>query len=126
MTTINKDIFFHLETKLLKPDVRKSEEELDKILSESFFEFGSSGEIYNKEKTISIIRNQSDDETTIHNFKSVELSDGIVLVTYLLKSENKINGSYSFSNRSSIWKFENRNWKIVFHQGTKTNSNIKE
>jgi len=45
------------------------------------------------------------------------ISEYIILVLYTIKMNNFT------SNRSSIWKNENNEWKIIFHQGTKVNIN---
>jgi hypothetical protein len=41
-----------LEQSLLTPTVRSSAEELDRVLSDDFLEFGSSGRAYTKEQVI--------------------------------------------------------------------------
>jgi len=43
------------------------------------------------------------------------LSGNIVLVLYTIEIDNIV------SDRSYIWQKENKEWKIIFHQGTKRN-----
>jgi len=45
-------MFRKLEERLLRPDVRSSAEQLDKLLADEFIEFGSSGRVFNKEQII--------------------------------------------------------------------------
>ncbi len=42
------EIIFELENKLQQPDIRKSIEQLEDLISDDFIEFGSSGQIYAK------------------------------------------------------------------------------
>ncbi|MSU45160.1 MAG: nuclear transport factor 2 family protein [Candidatus Zambryskibacteria bacterium] len=51
MEQIEKTIF-QLEERLQRPDVRKSVEGLNDLISEDFIEFGSSGQVYNKEDVL--------------------------------------------------------------------------
>lgn len=47
---------------------------------------------------------------------SDELTDCLVQSRY--KTEDKQNGKKSF--RSSLWRFENNQWRLFFHQGMLT------
>lgn len=112
-----EQLIFELEKKLLKPEIRKSSEELEKLLANDFIEFGSSGKTYNKEEVIESLANEDDSFTfEIDDFKTYQLSENIILATYRLLKKDKetIN-----SLRSSIWKKETSEWKMIFHQGTK-------
>ncbi|MGE7024292.1 DUF4440 domain-containing protein [Solibacillus cecembensis] len=94
-----KEHLFQLEEKLLKPEIRTSKDELINILSDSFFEFGSSGEVLYKDESIgevslSVVRMKMSD------FEIHPLSEEIVLTTYRIY--NELNKQHSL--RSSIWK----------------------
>lgn len=108
----------YLEEKLLKPDVRKSTEEMDELLSDDFFEFGSSGRVYNKAQVISSLRNEPVSAISIENFKAGMLADGVVHVTYTAVKSGADGEKESRSLRSSIWVNTNGRWRILFHQGT--------
>ena len=43
-----KEHILQLEEKLLKPEIRTNQIELNQLLADGFFEFGSSGECYTK------------------------------------------------------------------------------
>ncbi|MCM3721201.1 DUF4440 domain-containing protein [Solibacillus isronensis] len=105
---------FQLENKLLLPEIRTSKEELTNLLSDNFFEFGSSGKVLYKDEEISaatlgIVK------MTMSDFEIHLMSDEIVLATYRIY--NELNNQHSL--RSSIWKLVNGQWKMHFHQGTK-------
>jgi hypothetical protein len=110
-----KEHIRHLEENLLKPEVRSSRKELKKLLADEFFEFGSSGKVLYRgeeiaENGIGIVR------MTLSDFELHLLSETIVLATYRIFNEE----SKQHSLRSSIWKLNEGRWKMVFHQGTKT------
>ncbi|MDX8361530.1 MULTISPECIES: DUF4440 domain-containing protein [Bacillaceae] len=111
-----KEQLLVLEEKLLKPEIRASKNELKKLLSENFFEFGSSGRVLYKNEDI------SDDgigavKMTLSDFDIHPLSQDVVLTTYRIYNEE----SKQHTLRSSIWKYSNGSWQMFFHQGTKTN-----
>ena len=109
-----------LENQLLKFETRQSSEKISELLSDDFIEFCSSGTIYhyNKgdvfEKKINLFE--------IKDFNVKELSTDCILATYkvIKHSESKENMKYSL--RSSIWKYLNGKWKMIFHQGTLTSN----
>lgn len=92
---------------------RSSRKILD-ILHPDFKEFGKSGEIYYK---TDIEQAQLDvDDYKISDFEEYKLSDDCILCTYTLFNNTK----NTISNRSSIWKYYKNDWKLLFHQGTKS------
>lgn len=108
-----KDVLLNLEKKLLKPEIRTSKDELTNLLSEDFFEFGSSGRVLYKNKSVrevslGVVRMKLSD------FEIHPLSEQIVLTTYRIY--NEVNKQHSL--RSSIWKLSDGTWKMQFHQGT--------
>lgn len=103
-----------LEEKLLTAEVRSSKTELKKLLADEFFEFGSSGRVLYKDEDfeggIGMIK------VTLSDFDIHPLSENIVLATYRTFNEQ----TNQHALRSSIWKLNEGVWKMVFHQGTKT------
>ncbi|UYZ24056.1 DUF4440 domain-containing protein [Mesobacillus jeotgali] len=107
-----------LEEKLLTAEVRSSKTELKKLLADKFFEFGSSGRVLYKDEDfeggIGMIK------VTLSDFDIHPLSENIVLATYRTFNED----TKQHALRSSIWKLDEGVWKMVFHQGTKTDPSI--
>lgn len=104
---------YELELLHLDPEVRHSVEKLENLLADEFIEFGSSGKIYHRNHILKWLPLESPRQFVVEDFSSLILVEDIVLTTYKLKSEA---GS---SLRSSLWKFNGNEWKMVFHQGTK-------
>ncbi|MEG0774762.1 DUF4440 domain-containing protein [Clostridium sp.] len=107
-----------LEKMLLDPMVRKSREKLNKLLANEFVEFCSSGYVCNKQDTLIELPASEEIEIIPDNFEAKRLSNDIVLVTY---STFNTNTKVSVL-RSSIWKFIDNRWQMIFHQGTKVTS----
>lgn len=105
-----------LEEMLLTPDIRTSATELSNILADNFFEIGSSGKILHKDRIapegIGVVNMQ------LSEFEIHPLSDEIVLTTYRIFNKE----TQQYTLRSSIWKYMENRWQMVFHQGTKTDS----
>lgn len=102
------------------PEVRRSTEMLGELLMDDFVEFGSSGTVYDKH-TIFKALTESPEDRDIHisDFELAVLSEGVALVTYRCESKTSNSGiNVRKTIRSSIWKREGNQWKMLFHQGT--------
>lgn len=117
-----QQLFYNLETKLLKPEIRHAPEEVARLLADNFIEIGSSGKVYTKKQIIEELAAETDLNISIEDFRILPLSDEIVLATYkaFISVDNIKAVSYSW--RSSIWKFDGENWRMAFHQGTMVGS----
>ncbi len=107
MTTLADDIRA-LEELLLTPAVRASRAELERLLADDFVEFGSSGRVYAKSEIIEALVQDPVSTASVSDFRLIVLSENAVLATY--RSERAL--------RSSLWRREGENWRMVFHQGT--------
>lgn len=106
-----KDHIFELETKLLRTEVRQSKDELDQLLADDFMEFTSSGRIINKQDClvglgVPIMK--------VTKFELQLLSEKVVQAIYELNDET----NHLKSLRSSLWRENNGDWQMFFHQGT--------
>lgn len=105
-----------LERQLLESQARKSGL-VTELLAEEFVEFGSSGRQFNKAQTVAALQAEAPIQVTTTQFKVRLLSPQIALVTYRAQrhSEPPVH-----TLRSSIWQQREGQWKMVFHQGTRT------
>lgn len=122
---LSKIIYEH-ECELLKSEVRKSAERISELLAEDFIEFTSSGNVAFYE--IGEVFQFRDDNTELNweikDFNVRELANDCVLAMYKLIKHDEIDERKKYSLRSSIWKYYNRQWKMIFHQGTLTSNKI--
>ncbi len=93
---------------------------MDRVFADDFCEFGRSGRIYQRQEMILGQRNaeEIDASLPLRDFCVRRLSDAIVQVMYV--SEVRYGPQIETANRSSIWKREERGWKLCLHQGTPT------
>lgn len=107
-----ENLVIDLEKELHSPSIRKDYDKLDTLLSDSFIEIGSSGDVYDKSVIIDFLSKESGKEITSSEYVFRELDSNTALVYY----HSYINGRKSI--RSSLWRKINNDWKIEFHQGT--------
>lgn len=111
-----------LETALLDPDVRRSRERVDALLSEEFVEFASSGVAYDKARILEVLQDEAlaDDPVTrsIAHFEVVRLDEDLALTRYRLLRRRSTQDMPTQSLRSSVWCRSDGRWRMLFHQGT--------
>lgn len=107
-----------LEEGLLQPQFRRSPGDLATFLADDFIEFGSSGRIFDRQQAIAVLQQESTDQLTLVDFQIRELAVDVVLTTYQAVRHNQSTAQTTTSLRSSIWKFLDGHWQVVFHQGT--------
>ncbi|HEY2860457.1 MAG TPA: DUF4440 domain-containing protein [Terracidiphilus sp.] len=110
-----------LEESLLDSAVRHDAARMRELLAEDFLEFGSSGRVWTRRSIIDHL----DTETNfvppaIEEFQCSLLSDQVALVTYRTVREDSKTRERLASLRNSIWVFQDGDWRMRFHQGTRT------
>jgi hypothetical protein len=117
--TLSEQIY-QLEDRLLQPEIRRSKEEIAKLLADDFVEFGSSGRIFDKIQVVEGLPHSPTVPMVIEDFQIKVLSLNVVLATYRVVRTNEPREEMKNSFRSSIWKYIDKRWQMVFHQGTRT------
>lgn len=121
-----KEHILNLEKSLLQPEVRLSAEKVSELLSDEFIEYCSSGKIY-KYKKGDVINSKDNSNVQIWKIKDFSidiLAEDIILAKYKAIKLYKLEDRKICSIRSSIWKYIEGSWKMIFHQGTLTNKKI--
>jgi len=111
-------LLLRLESELLDPTVRRDRDRLLSLLSEDFTEFGASGRAWTRDEIVEFLSAEDFDPPEIEDFRCRIVAPGVALVTYRTASLDAGAGLARIANRSSIWRQEMGQWKIVFHQGT--------
>jgi len=109
-------LLWELEQRLMRPSVRASPDQVAKLLADEFIEFGSSCRVYGRQQIIELLQQeqQTAKKATVTDLSARRLAADVVLLTYRVVESQTI--------RSSIWKFADGEWRMVFHQGTKSES----
>lgn len=106
------------ELALLSDKVRKSPAKLDEYLSDEFYEFTQSGQLFTKKDIIDCLPNLPEEIFIVENYSEKVLAEDIIHVTYF--TERKIPSTWEkkFTICSSIWKKYNSKWQMIFFQWT--------
>ena len=105
-----------LEESLLLPDVRKSKR-LVELIADDFVEFGSSGRTYTKVDLVEALQAESPVTQSTSDFRVSLLAPSVALLTYRIH-RHSVPPFYSL--RSSIWRLQDGQWQMAFHQATLT------
>jgi hypothetical protein len=111
-----------LEQSLLDSAVRHDGDRLRQLLADDFLEFGSSGRIWTRKSIIDLLASETNFRPpAIEEFQCTWLSDKVALVTYrTVRTDPKSGEQVCSSLRSSIWTRQEGEWRMRFHQGTRT------
>ena len=107
-----------LEQRLLCPELRQSQTELEQLLADDFLEFGSSGSMYRKHDVIAALQHQTPQPMSLAEFQVSLLASDVALATFRITRQASPGAPPSHSLRSSIWKLNLGKWQLLFHQGT--------
>ena len=112
---------YELEERLLLPEIRRTPNEVAKLLDDMFLEIGSSGQTYDKQSVIEALSTEERVRMSISEFRLLSLTPDLALVTYRVIAHSSAGGE-SHSLRSSLWRRVGGNWRMLFHQGTPTSA----
>lgn len=117
-----KKHIYDLENQMLQPEIRSSKEKIENLLAEDFFEFCSSGNVhfFSEDEFNNDAQEQIVFNCEIKDFDIKILASDVILATYKAVKHHETREHMKYSLRSSIWKYFNGEWKMVFHQGTLT------
>ena len=107
-----------LEERLLQPEIRRSPEQVDAMLATEFLEIGSSGKMYDKRQIVDALEVEEDVQFSLEDFQLHVLAPEVALAIYCTRKSEEPQGKVDRALRSSIWKYADGRWQMVFHQGT--------
>ncbi|MEJ2795230.1 DUF4440 domain-containing protein [Iodobacter sp. LRB] len=114
--------FIDLECLLLKESTRLDAQLLNKLIDDDFQEFGASGCAFGKSDVVERLPSGPAPTFYPQNFAVVELAPSVVQVTFRLITYRPDTPDASYSLRSSLWRLSGGEWKMIFHQGTRTDA----
>ena len=106
-----------LEESMTKPEIRRSPEELARLLADDFREFGGSGRVFDKGQIIDALQNQPPIQLWLDEFQVKSLAPDVALVTYRGNCRFPDSDKVSRSLRSSIWRNRDVGGRWCFTKG---------
>lgn len=117
-----KQHLIELEQLLVQPATRLSVELLDRYLADDFYEIAATGRCFGKADVLERLPTETPPVITQQDFNCRVLADGLVQLTYRATIQRAENDAIAYSVRSSLYRFNGKNWQMVFHQGTPSQS----
>ena len=93
-------------------------EALCELLDDEFMEIGSSSQLHDKDEVIRWLSSVDQSERTGVQFKAKQLTEDVILLTYISCIKENHSSETKQALRSSIWRRTRDRWYMVFHQGT--------
>jgi hypothetical protein len=93
---------------------------IDALLADDFHEIGSSGRFYSKPEVLAAMKDIQVLDYAFERFSVLPLDENNALVAYVLTMKRIENGQERMNHafRSSLWRKQNGEWRIAFHQAT--------
>lgn len=88
------------------------------LIDEEFLEIGSSSKCSDKAEVIRWLSIPDQSQRSGTSFKAQMISEDVILLTYISSIQDTPNSPIKQAMRSSIWRLNDDQWRMVFHQGT--------
>ncbi|MDF2999924.1 MAG: hypothetical protein K0Q48_43 [Bacillota bacterium] len=112
-----EELLLGKEQDLLSHELCRERSKLERLLSDDFLEYGTSGTVYSKRDTIDALCAMKKRDIEIHEFE-VDSLGPYAAVAHYTAFEKKEKERACCTLRTSIWRLEEGEWKLLFHQGT--------
>jgi len=110
------------EKALLHPETRKSQKRLCELISTEFKEIGASGSCFGLAEVLDALPHENGWSATTQDWEFRLLSEELAQTIHRAFVVRHQGDSGTYSLRSSIWRLEDGDWKMVYHKGTKVAS----
>ena len=96
----------------------KTKQDIENQMCDEFWEVGASGNVYTRANVIETLLERYNDPSyqdiwETKDFALTQIAQDNYLLTYIL-----IQKKTRVTRRSTLWRRVNRDWKILYHQGT--------
>jgi hypothetical protein len=105
-----------LELALLDPAGRSDSALLAKLIADDFIEVGTSGRTFGKDEVLARLPTETGVSFQAEHMHVSLLSSTVGLVTYA--ATRTAEDATARSKRCSVWRVNQGQWQMVYHQGT--------
>ncbi|OQW81171.1 MAG: hypothetical protein BVN30_11700 [Proteobacteria bacterium ST_bin16] len=111
-----------LELSLLQSDLTAHPGLIDELLAEDFEEIDQQGTVRSRSDVINwLMRKDPGIRWAFKDFRIKIVSGDVVLAIYSLQKPDQPDAGSGGSTRTSLWRYRNNQWKMVFHQASRKN-----
>ena len=100
-----------------RPELGTTRADFERMTADEFWEIGASGKIYTRAFVLDLLEERHaephEDTLEANNFRVQQLAPGLYLLSYDLLQDHTRR-----TRRTTIWRRDDEQWRIVFHQGT--------
>ncbi|WP_341501616.1 nuclear transport factor 2 family protein [Gallaecimonas sp. GXIMD4217] len=107
-----------LEKRLFEANARLSREQLDELLADDFIEFPSTAVPFDKAHALKRLPGETPPHIEAWDFRVRQLAPTLAQITYQARLRRPGSDQVMESLRSSLWRLEDGQWRMCFHQGT--------
>ncbi len=117
-----RELILSLEQQLSHAACRQDPGMMSELLDDNFVEFGASGRRFDKTEIMALLKSDSEFiPYDIQDFTIKKLAGDSLLATYAIPTRQTKHGDIKpGSRRSSVWRYKDNRWQLLFHQGTWT------
>ena len=108
----NRETIVALERELMTPTVREDSGRVALLLHPDFEEIGASGRLWGRDEILGTMSGTDLPGGTLEVLNFAQLDDATALLTY------RSIDARGAALRSSLWRRDNGQWRVRFHQGT--------
>ena len=105
-----------LELGLLDPARRADSALLDRLIADDFTEVGASGRTFAKDEVLARLPGETGVAFQAEHMQVKLLSSTVGIVTYT--ATRTADGASAKSKRCSVWRLNQGEWQMIYHQGT--------
>ncbi|UJP01807.1 MAG: DUF4440 domain-containing protein [Nitrosomonas sp.] len=111
-----------LELSLLQSDLTAHPGLIDELLAEDFEEIDHQGITRSRADVIGWLKTKDPGiRWAFKDFRIKAMSGDVVLAIYSLQKPDQPDAKSGGSIRTSLWRYRNNQWKMVFHQASRKN-----
>ena|SRR2546425_13006183 len=106
------------------PEFGTTRADFERMMDPTFCEVGASGRCYSREFVLDELEKRyaidtEEDDWQTRDFHCLEITANIYLLTYTLVQGARL------TRRATVWRRTTHGWKIVYHQGTLVEDQVK-
>ncbi|WP_337842453.1 DUF4440 domain-containing protein [Rheinheimera sp.] len=106
-----------LEQQLFQPETRACRQTLDLLIADDFVEINAAGLLYGKQNVLQRLPDEQPPQIQAGHYQLRWLGPGHAQLLYQA-IVTRVGAEPAYSQRCSIWRCQQQQWQMIYHQGT--------